>query len=87
MPLSEDRSDDVGAKETPITFKCDDQFNDWLCAAVGRSEMNRSEFMRKAILMYGNLLSISPEFEAVTVERLQKSPDLVRKILVILEEI
>lgn len=75
------------AKETPITFKCDERFNDWLCSAVGRSEMNRSEFMRQAIAVYGTLLSICPEFEAVTVERLQKSPALVRKILVILEEL
>lgn len=87
MRLFKDLSDDMAPKETPITFKCDDQFNDWLCKAVGRSEMDRSKFMRKAIHIYGTFLSICPEFEAVTVERLLKSPELVRKILVILEEI
>lgn len=73
--------------ETILTVKCDDRFNDWLCKAVGRSEMDRSKFMRKSMHIYGTLLSIHPGFEFVSVERLLKSPELVRKILVILEEI
>lgn len=87
MRFFTDRSVDMAPKENPITFKCDDGFNDWLCKAVGRSEMDRSKFMRKAIHTYGTLLSIYPEFESVSVERLLKSPELVRKILVILEEV
>lgn len=84
--LFEDK-DEMAPKEIPVTFKCDEQFNDALCRWVGKTELNRFEFIRTATSVYATLLEIYPEFGAVTAERLRKHPDLVRKILVILEEI
>lgn len=84
--LFEDK-DEMAPKEIPVTFKCDEPFNDALCRWVGKTDMNRSEFIRKATSVYATLLEIHPEFGAVTVESLRKSPNLVRKILVILEEL
>jgi len=74
-------------KEIVLTVKCNEEFNDMLCHAMGGADMNRSEFMRQGSHIYATLLSICPEFKSVTVERLKKNPNLVRKILVILEEL
>lgn len=50
--LFEDRNGYMAPqKEINITFRCDEEFRDWLCRKAGRLDMDRSALIRAAVLL------------------------------------
>lgn len=50
--LFEDREHkDMALKEIPITFKCDEQFRDWLGREAALLDLSISETVRAALLL------------------------------------
>ena len=49
--LFEDRDKTMALKEIPVTFKCDEQFRDWLGREATKLDMSISETVRAALLL------------------------------------
>ena len=49
--LFEDRDKTMALKEIPVTFKCDEQFRDWLGRKATKLDMSISETVRAALLL------------------------------------
>ena len=50
--LFEDRTlKDMALKEISVTFKCDEEFRDWLYGEAGKMDLSVSEAMRSAALL------------------------------------
>ena len=49
--LFEDRDKTMALKEIPVTFKCDEQFRDWLGRESAGLDMSVSEMVRAALLL------------------------------------
>ena len=47
----QDRNRDMAPKQIPVTFKCDEQFRDWLGREAAMLDMSVSEVVRASLLL------------------------------------